>query len=252
MLVKRAASLEKVQDVDTLWHAIADTLSTVGFEHVIYLTVTSEFDSPFLRTTMPNLYDKRPPQDDPFLRYCCDNYEIVPIGSEFIDSHPYLTDGERAFIEQAGKSGLHSGLAIPMRLQGSERFGGFIAGTSLDRATFMARMMPRAEEFRLFCLLMHRRIEDLTSTTQPLQNQDFRAPLIAPPMTPALDQLTPREREVIYLLAQGRSRKEAAEICKISIHTVSDYAKSGYQKLGVHNPAQAAALINKPPAPLDE
>ena len=252
MLVKRAASLEKIGDVDTLWHAVVEALSTVGLNHIIYLTVSSTFDSPFLRSTMPNLYDNRPPQDDPFLRYSCDNYEIVPIGTEFVDGHPYLTADERAFIERAGQSGFHSGLAIPMRLQGSERFGGFILGTSLDRATFMARMFPRAEEFRLFCLLMHRRIEDLTSSLQPIQEQDFRAPLIAPPLTPALDKLTPREREVIYLLAQGRSRKEAAKICNISIHTVSDYAKSGYQKLGVHNPAQAAALINKPPAPLDE
>jgi len=252
MLVNHAATLEKIQDVDVLWQAVVDTLASIGLDHVIYLTVSSTFDSPFLRCTMAGLYDDRPPQNDPFLRYSCDNYEIIPIGSEFVDGHPYLTANERAFIDRAGENGFKAGLAIPMRLQGSERFGGFILGTGLDRATFMARMIPRAEEIRLFCLLIHRRIEDLSSTIQTLPDQDFRAPLIAPPLAPELDLLTPREREVIYLLAQGRSRKEAAEICRISIHTVSDYAKSGYQKLGVHNRAQAAALINKPPAPLDE
>ncbi len=252
MLVKHAASLEKIDDVDTLWHAVVETLAATGLEHVIYLTVSSAFDSPFLRSTMAGLYDDRPPQDDPFLIYSCDNYEIVPIGVEFVAGHPYLTADERAFVDCAGKAGFRSGMAIPMRLQGSERFGGFILGTSLDRATFLARMMPRSEEIRLFCLLIHRRIEDLTGPQAPLPAQDFRAPLIAPPLVAELDKLTPREREVIYLLARGRSRKEAARICGISVHTVSDYAKSGYRKLGVRNRAQAAALINKPPRPLDE
>lgn len=253
MLVNRAAILEKIQDVDTLWHAVVETLACVGFEHAVYLTVSKNFESPFLRCTMVGLYDEYPPQDDPFLRYACDNYDIVPIGADFVDGHPYITDRERAFIDRASAKGFRSGLAIPMRLRGSERFGGFIVGTTLDRVTFMARMMPRAEEVRLFCLLIHRRIEDLTAPRQHQpESDDFRSPLIAPRLPPALEQLTPREREIIYLLAQGRSRKEAAKMCDISVHTVSDYAKSAYRKLGVRNRAQAAALMNKPLRPLDE
>lgn len=57
------------------------------------------------------------------------------------------------------------------------------------------------------------------------------------------DTLSPRAREIVYLLAQGRSRQETAEPCTISVHTVSDYAKSAYRKLGVNNRAQVAALI---------
>jgi DNA-binding CsgD family transcriptional regulator len=252
MLVDRAATLEKIQDVDMLWHAVVETLACIGFEHAIYLTVTNSFESPLLRCTMVGLYDESPPQDDPFLRYSCDNYDIIPIGAEFVDGHPYITDRERAFIDRASAKGFRSGLAIPMRLQGSGRFGGFIIGTSLDRVTFMDRVMPRAEEIRLFCLLIHRRVEDLTSPQQQLEAYDFRSPLIAPRLPAVLDQLTPREREIIYLISRGRSRKEAARMCSISIHTVSDYAKSAYRKLGVRNRAQAAALINMPGSPLDE
>lgn len=81
---------------------------------------------------------------------------------------------------------------------------------------------------------------------------DFRAPLLAPDLPAPFDILSPREREVVYLLAQGQSRKQAADSCGVPIHTVSDYAKSGYHKLGVHNRAQAAAILHGTALPLDE
>ena len=51
--------------------------------------------------------------------------------------------------------------------------------------------------------------------------------------------------EVIVLLSQGNTRAETARICGISVHTVSDYAKHGYRKLGIRNRAQAADLMLK-------
>jgi DNA-binding CsgD family transcriptional regulator len=251
MLVNRAARLEMIGDIDALWHAAVDTLATAGFDHAIYLTVDDRFESPFLRCTVPGLYDDARPQDDPFLRHVCDTYEIMAIGSEFIASHPYLQADERELIQRGNKGGIRSALGIPMRLQGSARFGGFIVGNGMDRATFMDRIFPRAEEIRLFCLLIHRRIEDLEQKPAAQSRQqnggDFRAPLLAPALPEPFDALSPREREIVYLLAQGRSRQEAAEICGISVHTVSDYAKSGYRKLGVNNRAQVASKIAAAP-----
>ncbi|MGC1495832.1 MAG: LuxR C-terminal-related transcriptional regulator [Sulfitobacter sp.] len=252
MLIKHAAELEKKDDVDALWQGVVDTLACAGFDHAIYLTVNADFEHPFLRCTVEGLYNLTPPPEDPFLRYACSSYGIVQIGSEFVDSHPYITDAERAFVERAGARGFRSGFGIPMRLQGSQRFGGFIVGTGLDRATFSARISPRAEEMRLFCLIIHRRIEELTGPVPTEPQQDFRAPLMAPVLPPLFDTLSPREREIIYLLAQGRSRKETAEICGISVHTVSDYAKSSFRKLNIHNRAQAAALIYDAGHTLDE
>ncbi len=46
------------------------------------------------------------------------------------------------------------------------------------------------------------------------------------------------------LLAHGYTRQQTAHRCNLSIHTVSDYAKSGYRKLGIRNRAQAAALVH--------
>lgn len=243
VLVTQAARLETEKDVDVLWRGVVKTLAIAGFDHAIYLTVNADFQKALLFSTMTGLYDTAPAEDDPFLRYACNSYKIIPIGAEFVDGHPYITEQERTHIDRASARGFTSGLGIPMRLQGTERFGGFIVGTGLDRATFSERILPRAEEIRLFCLLIHRRIEELTAVVAPPETPDFREPLLAPDLPASFDVLSPREREIIYLLAQGSSRQEASDICGISIHTVSDYAKSGYRKLGVHNRAQAAALI---------
>lgn len=251
MLIKQAAALEQARDIETLWAGVVDTLRTAGFSDVIYTTVKDGFVDPVLFNTVEGLYDGFSPEQDPFLIYACTSYDIMPLGAAFIDGHPYVTQAERAFVLRAAEKGANAAMAIPMRLQGSDRFGGFILCNGADRATFLERYMPRAEEFRLFCLLMHRRIEDLTQstarTTTPAPNEtgDFREPMIAPQLPPSFDLLTPREREVIYLIANGRSRQEAADLCQISVHTVSDYTKSAYKKLGVSNRGQVAALLRR-------
>ncbi len=247
MLVKRAAALERIDNIDLLWQGIVETLNAAGFDHIIYHSVNADFAEPLLRCTIDGLYDGTDPSDDPFLIYACNKYDIVPIGTEFVAGHPYITDRERDLVERAGAAGFLSGLGIPMRLQGSERFGGFIIGTGVDGATFRARFLPRAEEIRLFCLLIHRHIETLLCTEASAlktSDDDFRTPLLAPELPEIFDTLSPREREVVYLLAHGSSRQESADICGISVHTVSDYAKSAYRKLNVSNRGQAAALIH--------
>ena len=57
---------------------------------------------------------------------------------------------------------------------------------------------------------------------------------------PTKDQLTPREIEVLTLLAKGYSRKNIAELLKISHHTVADFIKKIYTKLDVHSSVEAS------------
>lgn len=54
-----------------------------------------------------------------------------------------------------------------------------------------------------------------------------------------LKSLTPRELEVLGLLAKGQSVKAIASTLAISCHTVSDYLKSIYLKLDVHSKNEA-------------
>jgi DNA-binding NarL/FixJ family response regulator len=55
------------------------------------------------------------------------------------------------------------------------------------------------------------------------------------------DELSPREREVIEMLARGFLYKEIAETLNISVRTVDTYIRRIYEKLHVRSRAQAVA-----------
>lgn len=52
------------------------------------------------------------------------------------------------------------------------------------------------------------------------------------------DLLTEREREVLQLLAEGKSNKEAAAVLNLSPYTVETHRTNMMQKLGIHNTAE--------------
>lgn len=59
------------------------------------------------------------------------------------------------------------------------------------------------------------------------------------------DQLTPRERDVLVLLAQGLSNKHIARRLELSEGTVKGYVSQVLDKLGVNDRTQAALLAHK-------
>ena len=61
------------------------------------------------------------------------------------------------------------------------------------------------------------------------------APGAARPLDPEFDQLTPREREVLRLLARGYAYKEIAAELFISIKTVETHASNVLRKLQLSN-----------------
>jgi len=54
----------------------------------------------------------------------------------------------------------------------------------------------------------------------------------------SFDLLTEREREVLQLLAEGKSNKEAAAVLHLSPHTVKTHRTNLMQKRGLHNTAE--------------
>lgn len=52
------------------------------------------------------------------------------------------------------------------------------------------------------------------------------------------DLLTEREKEVLQLLAEGKSNKEAASILNVSVYTVDTHRLHLMQKLNLHNTAE--------------
>ena len=63
----------------------------------------------------------------------------------------------------------------------------------------------------------------------------------APPKSEAL-QLSPREQELLALLAKGHSYKTAAAALALSIDTVRFHVRNVYQKLHVHSKSEAVVL----------
>jgi DNA-binding NarL/FixJ family response regulator len=63
--------------------------------------------------------------------------------------------------------------------------------------------------------------------------------VFAPRSEPAPADLSPREREVLTLIARGATNKEIADDLFLSPHTVKDHTSSLYRKLDVRNRAEA-------------
>lgn len=61
-------------------------------------------------------------------------------------------------------------------------------------------------------------------------------------MHDALERLSPRERDVLQLVALGLGNKQIAAALELRQPTVKGYLQSIYAKTGVQNRAQAAAL----------
>jgi DNA-binding CsgD family transcriptional regulator len=241
VLADQARRLEDLTDLGQIWDAVQRTLGAEGIDFVIYLSVDEDFSRPQLLTNIPAIYEGFAPEKDPFLSHCCHSYAITPTGVAYLPDYGYLPDPAKNFIERAREAGFRTGMGIPMRLQGTSRFGGFNLGARLDRAAFEARLLPRREDFRLYCLLAHRRIEEVLQGTVAVAGE-FPRNMIAP-QHQEITVLTPREREIAYLVAQGFSRKECARLCSISQHTVSDYLKSIYGKLGVNDRVRLAQVF---------
>lgn len=63
----------------------------------------------------------------------------------------------------------------------------------------------------------------------------------AEPAGTTTEKLSPRERQVLELLAQGYLYKEIADQLQLSIPTINGYVRGIYEKLQVHSRSQAVA-----------
>jgi DNA-binding NarL/FixJ family response regulator len=64
----------------------------------------------------------------------------------------------------------------------------------------------------------------------------------APPLPPEVNELTPRELEVLQLIAAGKSNREIADALYISERTVKNHVNSILKRLNLRDRTQAAIL----------
>ena len=119
-------------------------------------------------------------------------------------------------------------------------FNALAAGAS----GYMLKQTPREE---LFAALknVHAGGSPMSSNIARKVVQSFQRPPVADPDAEAL---TPREREVLELLARGDLYKEIAEHLGISLPTVNSHIRKVYEKLHVRSRSQAVArYVQLPP-----
>jgi DNA-binding NarL/FixJ family response regulator len=68
--------------------------------------------------------------------------------------------------------------------------------------------------------------------------EDYMRSLKQNNLQDSYDLLTEREREVLQLLARGKSNKEVAQILELSPHTIDSHRTNMMQKLNLHNTAE--------------
>lgn len=75
--------------------------------------------------------------------------------------------------------------------------------------------------------------------------ESFSRPAVVAPADPEMESLTPREREILDLLAEGFLYKEIADKLSVSYSTVQTHVERIYRKLQVHSRSQAVARANR-------
>lgn len=232
-LIGLAAELERLKSPAALWEGFSQAIARVGLTHHIYLTLAADRTQPDVVTNLRLDAAPLPPEEDPFLTYCCRSYEPTLTGVAHLGDYPYLSDAARGFIQSAAGQGFVSGLALPVRLRGAPRFGGFNLGSPLDKLTFAREILPLAPALHVLCFVVDRRHLELTA-----QGRTERQTL-----SPA--GLTPRETDVLRLMADGLSRADCAEALGVSTNTVSTHLKSAFQKLGARNIVEASRKFSQ-------
>ena len=66
---------------------------------------------------------------------------------------------------------------------------------------------------------------------------------VTPPRKPTQRELTPREREMVTMIAMGQGSMEIAAELGISIETVRTHVRNAMGKLGVHTRAELVAVV---------
>ncbi len=235
--LEAARNIENTGSLEGIFKILSDTLQFFDIPKFIYETVPdTPIAEPLIYSTLPDCWprngetlcmERNEEWFDPFLAYCCGTFEITKAGWEYLPDHDYVGAGSKAFIATLERFGIISGLAIPCRLKGTGRYGGFMLCSTFDRYRFERSIMPRAGQFQTFCLIAHRRIEDIAFDRKAILGQ---RPLSA------------RERQCLDLVSRGLRAKEIAHSLGVSEASIRLYLKNARSKLGARTMEEAIVL----------
>ncbi|WBL18276.1 response regulator transcription factor [Citricoccus sp. NR2] len=176
-----------------------------------------------------------------------------------VDDHQTFADLMRLGIDSQVDltcAGVASGVREALELARTVRFDAAVVDLGLpdgDGADLVADLVRLAPHARIIVLTAHprsdvsrRAIENGAYWVLPKRGR-LEDVLVAlredrPGPAPVPDcALSPRERDVVALLAEGLDAQEIAARLHLSIYTVRDHIKAIFPKLGVHT--QAGAVV---------
>jgi DNA-binding NarL/FixJ family response regulator len=118
---------------------------------------------------------------------------------------------------------------------------------AIDIPVLILKVLPRSQAEFVAALirnsiLLERHSGRLSRRLREQWDQYIGSQFADPPQAAGAGSngLSPREREVLSLLAAGRTNTEIAAGLCLSIRTVERHARNIYTKLGVHNRVEAA------------
>lgn len=137
-----------------------------------------------------------------------------------------------------------SGYEIHRQLR--ERYGEalpviFVSGVRIDAYDRVAGLLLGADDY----LAKPFDPDELVARVRRSLQRTRRAPEVEPDAAELLAELTPREREVLALLASGRSAKQVARQLVISPRTLGTHVQNILRKLGVNTRTQAVAIAHR-------
>jgi DNA-binding CsgD family transcriptional regulator len=229
-ILRFAQAAMQLESQEKILIEFSECLSKYGFDFVFY-KVKHSYKNTSTRWGNINIGTKELPafQDDPFFKYCCSTYAPSYTGADFIEDYPFLTQAEADYVQPAVAAGFQTGMAVPTYIDPETRISGFNLGSRLGKQEFLKKVDEFKFKISLACVLVERSLQNTCSEATQKPEKELVSD----------ESLTPRERDILFLLSQGFSRKEMALMTNLSPHTISDYIKKLYIKLAVSNRSEA-------------
>lgn len=220
-------ALGGVDDASELMGLFEDLHHAYGFASCVYTILRKEMQA--MEFDKALIFHNFPP--DWLQQYSQQNYfDIDPIVNQSpLQSKPFywsaigtlttLSAEQKTYIRDFSKYGYKEGLAVPVfNAKGTIAYFGFGATTENFRLS-----EGKVLEIQVACQQTHLKYLEIGGGLQP----EFIV-------------LSPREKEVLYWIAQGKSNSAIAGILEISDHTVDTLVRRCFSKLGVTNRVSAA------------
>lgn len=132
-------------------------------------------------------------------------------------------------------------------LSGSENPADIRKCIDIGASGFIPKSTPRDQLLAALAEVIDGKIYLPEAITQAVPAAMSSSGSVAPGMT--LEQvtgsLTPRQREILELLAQGQSNKQIARSCQLSENTIKVHVSAILRALGLNNRTQAGVLMQQ-------